>query len=995
MRLDTTGAETVPEGGLSETIGAADQSVQAGQCVQATQAGQCVQVEPATVAAPPPTTLAPARRRTQPTKLVAFAVVAAAVLVFSWGWPGRLVLDGPGVALWLRLAVEHLQHGGGVPYWMPEMWAGSPAWALAPSFPTLILVPFGLLVGAEQTIKLATIAAQIVGGWGAFVLAHSLWRDRPGDSGTEPSGNRLLLPAAAALIYALHPLVVSHAALFGHETSLWVIAVTPWLAWTIRQAFQSTARRWAVASGLLSAFAVLHQAEHAYGLVLMGGCQLALELARARHRPGAVRHILTQTAVIGGVTLGMVAFWLLPFLSLHRSFVLTPPEIVRSVLEDGLAAELGNEPGTFLSRAASINRPIGFEGDLLSGNVYLSWVCLIPTFLTALLISRHDDDGHLTAILVAGSVGVWLSTAGTPLADSGPAQRFELLPFLVIGTLMGLLAGSCLRRITSGRAAAVLGIGATAALLIAPYVTPFLELQRVIPLLDSVRFPRLYPVAALGVALGAVYPIRVGAAWLRSHRPHWARRATIGAVVVLLVAFLVDIVPYRSFYRARPPDGEAAYQQAAATLASVGTDFRVAVPLFGDPRLSRSLVENGIELSVGWPHPIAAHDAWRLTGEPMISPPFYREQALGLAATAYIASEQFDESDHDRRTVTGVNLQRNPWALPLVRAYRHAVVVRDSSIAPELAVSLAQHNVAVVAGGGRQVEALAELGPEVVGARDACAPELHGSGAVANEVSMACALHNWVGMFAGYDVQGVGDDLGAVFRSSADGLRGVSVWLDRPPGATELVLYAIGPDGFLGPAVASARSSATDWDDNGLYAFRFDPLPDSAGQRYAFILSCGKCLPTDEPRLVSTHEPRMHGTLTRANSLVTDRGAAYSLLYEDTPDAEPADTTLRATEMRPGHWRVSTSGSHAALVVVAEAWFPGWRATVDGRPAPVLEADGAFLGVPVGAGDHTIEITFHPPPLRALGRLITAGTVVALVLGAFLSRRRRTKPAAT
>ena len=29
--------------------------------------------------------------------------------------------------------------------------------------------------------------------------------------------------------------------------------------------------------------------------------------------------------------------------------------------------------------------------------------------------------------------------------------------------------------------------------------------------------------------------------------------------------------------------------------------------------------------------------------------------------------------------------------------------------------------------------------------------------------------------------------------------------------------------------------------------------------------------------------------------------------------------------------------------MVAEAYFPGWKATVDGRPAPVLRADGAFV----------------------------------------------------
>src|SRR5205823_4890026 len=107
--------------------------------------------------------------------------------------------------------------------------------------------------------------------------------------------------------------------------------------------------------------------------------------------------------------------------------------------------------------------------------------------------------------------------------------------------------------------------------------------------------------------------------------------------LLLLAAFLVDVHPYRSFYRVRPPDGDAAYRQAADNLAAVGSDFRVATAQFGDPRLSSSLLKSGFELSVGWPHPIAARDAWRLTGEAIIGPPFYREKALGLSATAYMA----------------------------------------------------------------------------------------------------------------------------------------------------------------------------------------------------------------------------------------------------------------------------------------------------------------------------------------------------------------------
>jgi len=954
-------------------------------------------------------------------KVVGLFTVALAVLGFTGGWPGKLALDGPGVSMFLRIAIDHLHHGGGVPYWLPEMWTGAPVWALAPSFPTLALAPLGILVGADTAVKVATLAAQVVGGWGAYFLASSLWRPaRPGPAGPAgPAGDRTipdgasLIPLAVAVLYALHPIFLSHGALFGHETSLWVMAITPWLAWSLRRALQRNQtddgeaprpRRYAVLAGLLAAVAVLQQAEHAYALALLCAFQLLIELGKARAAgcvperrggcvperrggcvPHAMRHVLGQACLVVIVALGAVAFWLAPFLVLSDSFILTPPETVRTVLEEGVGSFLGHEPGTFLSRAEPLVGTVTFSGDLLTGNVYLSWVCLAPTFLTAFLLGRHDDDGHLSAILVAGMIGVWLSTAGVPLADSGPAQRFELFPFLVVGGLTGLVVGSCLRRVTTGRATVVAGLVATVLMVSAPYVTPFLALQRVVPLLENIRFPRFYPVAALGLALGAAYPLRFLGPWARRHRrPSLAPVLTATGALVLVGAFLVDIHPYRSFYRVGPPADDAAYRQVAANLAAVGGDFRVATPLFGDARHVDSLQGAGVDLSVGWPHPLASKQAWRLTGEAVIAPPSYRESALGLAATAYMAVEQVVPDGPGRQRVEGVYLERNPAALPLVRAYDQAVVVRDEAIAAELAVSLAHRNVAVVTAGPDAAAVLGDMSVGELLPRDACDDRESGSGPLAGEVAMACALHNWIGVFAPFDAVPVTAGIGFDVRSPADGLAGISLWLDRPPAGTEVVLAS--PDG---EEVARAASGLRDWDDNSMYAFRFPALDGSAGQRYRVSLSCPGCDVADVPRLFVSQGPRGEGNLVLDGEVHTDRAAAFSLVHEGFPVAETPSTALRATEMGPGHWRVGVAGDKPSLVVVAEAWFPGWTATVDGKPAPLVKADGAFLGVVVGPGDHQVELRYTEPAVATAGRAVTAATLAAIVVAGPLSGARR------
>jgi len=85
---------------------------------------------------------------------------------------------------------------------------------------------------------------------------------------------------------------------------------------------------------------------------------------------------------------------------------------------------------------------------------------------------------------------------------------------------------------------------------------------------------------------------------------------------------------------------------------------------------------------------------------------------------------------------------------------------------------------------------------------------------------------------------------------------------------------------------------------------------------------------------------------------------------------------IRVIALKPGH------------VVVADAFAPGWRASLDGRDVPILRADGLFRAVTVDAGEHEIEMTYRPPEVRAGILLSLAAIVVTAVLGATAAVRR-------
>jgi hypothetical protein len=534
----------------------------------------------------------------------------------------------------------------------------------------------------------------------------------------------------------------------------------------------------------------------------------------------------------------------------------------------------------------------------------------------------------------------------------------------------------------------VVAVAASAVLLLAvPYLTPFLSLQRVVPLLSTLRFPRFYVIAPLGLALGAAYPVTLIHRWVPAGDRQTATLLSAALCLALAGAFLVDIRPYRSFYRVREPHSSAAYRQAAESLAAAGDTSRVAIDRL-DPRSAAALLDSGHELSVGWPHPVASGQLWRLTIEPYLSPPDYRDAALGLSATGYLAVEQTVATGTAFESVRDVRLLRNPKVLPLVRAYPQALVVRDRSIAPELATSLAYRNVAVVTGDRRATRSLGGVpGVTVESGRPCSDASTAGLGpGLAGDVATACAMHSWLGVvFAGIDVFPSEGGPGAVFTALADGLRGVSVWLDRPPGRTQVTVHELEADGRTpGREVARALSSGTD--ANGLTTFAFDPVAGSAGHRYVFRVSCAECALMSTPGLITGPALRGPGDLVVGQQLRTDRVAAFTPVYDRLPSSPSATTELRATRPGPGRWVVEASGSEPALVVVAEARFPGWRARVDGRAVPVLEADGAFLGVPVPAGRHRVTLEYRRPAAAVAGRLVTVVTLVAL---AVVAVRRR------
>lgn len=62
---------------------------------------------------------------------------------------------------------------------------------------------------------------------------------------------------------------------------------------------------------------------------------------------------------------------------------------------------------------------------------------------------------------------------------------------------------------------------------------------------------------------------------------------------------------------------------------------------------------------------------------------------------------------------------------------------------------------------------------------------------------------------------------------------------------------------------------------------------------------------------------------------------------------------------------VRATASRPALLVLADNYYEGWDATVDGADTPILRVNHTFRGVVVPAGEHEVVFTFRPAGLMA------------------------------
>lgn len=116
---------------------------------------------------------------------------------------------------------------------------------------------------------------------------------------------------------------------------------------------------------------------------------------------------------------------------------------------------------------------------------------------------------------------------------------------------------------------------------------------------------------------------------------------------------------------------------------------------------------------------------------------------------------------------------------------------------------------------------------------------------------------------------------------------------------------------------------------------------------------------------------------------------ASDVVIEGAPPASAAPGRVLAAARGAEVLRIEAETAGDGVLVVNDAHWPGWTATLDGQPVPILRADVLVRAVAWPAGRHVLEMRYEPPEVR-LGMAVSGAAAAVLLawLGIALFRAR-------
>jgi hypothetical protein len=154
-------------------------------------------------------------------------------------------------------------------------------------------------------------------------------------------------------------------------------------------------------------------------------------------------------------------------------------------------------------------------------------------------------------------------------------------------------------------------------------------------------------------------------------------------------------------------------------------------------------------------------------------------------------------------------------------------------------------------------------------------------------------------------------------------------------------------------------------------------------------------LPDPWPRVWLVHRYAVRPDSREVLALLSRFNYEKMALFEEEPgcavEQPPVEESApEIVRYEPARIDIKVQAAAPALLVLSDLFYPGWEATVDGRPAEILRANYVMRAVAIPQGAHEVRFLYRPRSFRAGVAASAVGCLaVALLISWRLWTRRR------
>jgi hypothetical protein len=205
------------------------------------------------------------------------------------------------------------------------------------------------------------------------------------------------------------------------------------------------------------------------------------------------------------------------------------------------------------------------------------------------------------------------------------------------------------------------------------------------------------------------------------------------------------------------------------------------------------------------------------------------------------------------------------------------------------------------------------------------------------------------------------------FVKSQPGMYRLGVSVDMPPSIG--LLYGVQTNSGTGATMQTDFDSIRHRDD--LWNVKYMLKPASAKEpNPVYQDNAWKVYATQEPcpRAWIVHQVEHRGdpkaTVERLDNADFKPLQTAVITGPEAPPLDPpapgAVERARITNYEQNRIRLKVDSAGRGLLVMSENYYPGWKATVNGRATRILKVDGGLRGIPVSGGSSTVELRYSP-----------------------------------